>query len=358
MRILLGLLVVLAVFVAGCGGSTRSTPPPIQRTATVAAQQLAASPDATSLSATPAPVALVPGMQDVGQFIVSRSGPVRAENRAATTLLHLEVGDEIRFPPGMVWETRPNVGVSGPHWIAASVHVSGHKLYLTGDASGTIAGLASFERIDDRVFSVSASGMALFWANEDGVFGKNGTLADHPVAVDAAGHLWLDAAPVSPGSVVHYGTGVGLEARGMQVIGKLPSVRDAKSGAFFFTVCDPPTCGFTYRVAQLVAPFAGTIECQGLTEFDLVTPNFRLQFRDTDLVRRSWPPGLPSPTPVRCGASRVVRAGELISDGFTHYVVHAVSGSGEPLSVVVANDGTLYVGPLTVPPLDGPGRAK
>jgi hypothetical protein len=60
---------------------------------------------------------------------------------------------------------------------------------------------------------------------------------------------------------------------------------------------------------------------------------------------------------VSCGASRAVQAGEVISDGFTHYIVHAVSIGGEPLSVVVANDGTLYVGPLNVPPLDGPGRA-
>ncbi len=354
----LALLLLASALLVACGGASHhAAPAPAQNAVPPARQTLAATPRiaAVTVVATPAAMAQA-GLQDVGQFVVSAAGPVRAENRTATTLLHLTLGDEIRFPPGMAWETLPNVGVSGPHWIAASVRVSGRKLYLTGETGFRRPNVAAFEHLDDRTFRVTAAGDVLFWAVIDDERGDDGGLMDHAVAIDAAGHLWLDPTPVPPNNVVDYNTGVGLDVRGMKRIGWLPSA--GRSGAFFFTICNPTGCAYTDRLAAtLTSPITGTLTCRSGTDFDLVGDGYRLQYRD---VQSSLRPlnSTPTATPAAaCGQSFAIQAGEPIDDTGAHYVVHAVASDGEPLSVVVAYDGTLYVGPLTVPPLDGPGRA-
>ncbi|HLZ68334.1 MAG TPA: hypothetical protein VKV26_00345 [Dehalococcoidia bacterium] len=359
MRVLLHLLPLISVFVLACGGgSHHATHAPASNASFVAPQALAATPRvAPPTTGTPAPAALVmpAGLQDVGQFVVSASGPVQAENRAATMVLHLRRGDEIHFPPSMTWGTLPNVGLSAPHWIGAAVRLSGHLLYLTGE-TGFGPGDAAFDRADDRTFRVTMPGEVLFWANEDGVRNEGGTLADYPIAVDAAGHLWLGPLPVPPNSVVDYNTGVGLDLGGMKRVGWLPSA--GNTGAFFFTTCGPATCGYTDRLATtLTSPITGTLTCRSGTNFDLVGDGYRLLFRDTATLIRPRD-STPTATPAAaCGQSFAIQAGEPVDDTGAHYFVTAVASDGEPLSVVVAYDGTLYVGHLTAPPLEGPSRA-
>src|SRR5581483_9490035 len=101
MRGLPVLVVVIALLLLGCtGGAKHTAPPTAARQGTATLRALAGTP----LASVAAPgtlassyVATVPGMQDIGLFVVSASGPVRAENRAATTLLHLNQGDEIHL---------------------------------------------------------------------------------------------------------------------------------------------------------------------------------------------------------------------------------------------------------------------
>jgi hypothetical protein len=357
MRGLPVLLLVIAISLAGCAGGGHHSSPSAAASKGVAVPpaQVAAAPATASASGTPAPIrVLVPGMQDVGQFVVSASGPVRAENRAATTLLRLNQGDEIHLPTGVTWPQLPNA-VAGLHWLNFTAHVSGHTLAVVGTTSSGHA-LSLVERLNDQTYRVHESADVLFWANEDGVFSESGSLADYPIAIDAAGHLWLAPLPVAPNSVIDEATGVGLDIRGMKRVGWLPS-EDHKHGigGFFFTICNPQRCNYTDRLAApLTAPITGTLTCRVGADFDIIGDGFRLQFRYVDTAGR---PRDPTPTPAAdCGPGLAVKAGQEIEDTAAQYFVHAVSADGEPLSAVVSYDGTLYVGPLTVPPLDGPGR--
>ncbi len=358
MRGLRVLIVAIAIVLAGCTGGGHHRPPTVaaNRDAAAAPARAAMPSGSTSAAGTPAPDQfLVPGMQDVGQFVISASGPVQAENRAATTLLHLQPGDEIQLPAGMTWPPLPN-SVAGLHWLNFTAHISGHTLSISGTTASGHA-LSSGEQIDARTFRVLAAADVLFWANQEDVLGENGSLADCPIAIDAAGHLWLAPLPVPPNTVVDEGSGVGLDVRGMKRVGWLPS--DAhpagQAGGFFFTSCNftRQRCNFVDRLAApLTAPFSGALMCRDGTNFDLAADGFVLEFVDVAQQTRPRPA-----TPVSgCGPGVAVNAGQEIDDTAAHYLVFAESNTGEPLSAVVSYDGTIYVGPLTVPPLDGPGR--
>ena len=355
MRGLPVLVVVIALLLLGCtGGAKHTAPPTAARQGTATLRALAGTPPASVAAPgtlASSYVATVPGMQDIGLFVVSASGPVRAENRAATTLLHLNQGDEIHLPTGMAWPQLPN-SVAGLHWLNFTARVSGHTLAVMGTTSSGHA-LSLVERLDDQTYRVHESADVLFWASEDGVFSESGSLADFPIAIDAAGHLWLAPLPVPPNSVIDEATGVGIDISGMRRIGWLPSA--GRTGAYFFTICDPHGCGYTDRLAApLTAPITGTLTCRVGADFEIIGDGFRLQFRYVDTAGR---PRGPTPTPAAdCGRGLAVKAGQEIKDTAAQYFVHAVSADGEPLSVVVSYDGTLYVRSLTVPPLDGPGR--
>lgn len=355
MALRLTALLLLVAALAACGVRRGAGAPAPTAAVQPAAATTPLSAAATAVAVTPRPAALisVAGLQDVGQLVVPAGGVVQADNRAAASGVRLAAGDLVRLPPGMIWGPPPGVGISPEYELAMSATPAGAKLYvwlLFGDGGAHVV------QADDRTFRVDAPGEALIYANDEQI-GVNGLARDHGVAVDPAGHLLLDPAPAPGDAVVYYTTGQGLDVHGMTAIGRLAAAQQSGFGAFYFTVCEAGTCGFTYRTSQVVAPIAGSVTCESGADFDLRTADFTLQFRDTDLVRKNWPPGLPSPTPGACGASRSVQAGDVIATGFTHYLVHAVSGSGEPLSVVVANDGTIYVGQVVVPPFDGPGRA-
>lgn len=316
-------LAVLLAAAARSGGASPATP-------------TAASPPSTSVARQAATVATaMRGLQDIGPFIVSGSGVVEAENRATASVVHLAEGDLVQFPPGVRWESLPGVDMSPPSFLAPSATVAGQKLYLTVFTDG---GSARFERLDDRTFRVAVAGSVIIWAEDAG-------RADHPVAVDAAGHLLLDPAPVAGDVVAVYASGEALAVRSMAVVGRLAPVRRTQYPTeWFFNMCEAERCDLSYRVGPLKAPFAGTVVCQHGPEFDLDGGTFRLRFRDAGTLRdnRIWP----GPPAADCGRGRTVQAEEVITESFLHYIVTAVSAGGEPLSVVVAQDGTLYVGTL------------
>lgn len=343
-------LIALTLLLAACGlGRQRGASNGMPLAQSVPATTPLAAVTTASPTATPSSS---PGLQDLGSLVVAAAGIAQVENRAAASLLQLAPGDLIQLPPGMNWGAQPGVYLNPTYALAFAGRPSGQQLYLRllfGDG-------ARAARVDDRTYRVVAAGDALLFANDEQI-GTGGSARDHRVQIDQAGHLWLDPAPVPGDEVVIYDTGQGLDVRGMTVLGRLQPAQQYPLGGFFFTVCAADSCGFTYRTGQVVAPVAGTLRCRDGAELDFDTGSVTLQFRDTDLVRKNWPNGQASPTPAACSGSRIVQAGDVIADGFTHYLVHAVSDGGEPLSVVVAYDGTIYAGRLTVPPLDGPGRA-
>lgn len=274
-------------------------------------------------------------MVDVGLF-VRTSDPIQTQNRVAASAVHLAVGDTIQFPAGMQWDPPPGVSESPPYFLAPSVTAAGQKLYITVYTDG---GSGRFAQIDDRTFRVAVAGDVLIDAQDAG-------RADHQVATSPAGHLLLDPAPVAGNVVAIYGSGEALDVYGMTVAGRLAPVRRTQYPTeWYFNMCDQGRCSLSYRVGPLVAPFSGIVVCQNGAGFDLDGNGFRLQFRDAGTLRNNptWIGG----TPAACGQSHTVRAGEAITQSFVHYIVTAMSDAGEPLSVAVAYDGTLYVGHLS-----------
>jgi len=287
-------------------------------------------------------------LQDAGLFIVHAAGPVPADNRAAASAVTLLPGDLIQFPPGMRWEPLPGVSATADWALQASMTMSGQKLYLTVLVDG---GGVRFASLDDRTFRVTAGGTVLITAQHRAA---DGGLVDHPVAVDAAGHLSVSPEPVPPGTVTMYGSGQALDVRGLTLIGRLPPALASYPSEWFFTWCDS-ACTVSYRVRQLLAPVSGTVLCRQGPEFDLDTGAYVLQFRDAGTLTNNptW-----SGEPGTCGDDRPVHAGDVLNEAFAHYVISAVSESGEPLSVVVAYDGSLYVGTLSAPAACPPCRGS
>ena len=318
---------LLFTFAAACRGEA------IARTASAASPP--ATPSAAELMASSAAAARARTLTDVGAFVHGAS-PVRAQNRATASVVHLAAGDTIEFPPGMTWDPPPGVSAGPPGYLMPSVSVGGQTLYITVFTGGSGA---QFESIDGRDFRMAPGGDVIIYVQDS-------DRADHQAAVDATGHLLLDPAPVAGNLVAIYASGEALDVSGMTAAGRLAPVRRTRYPTeWYFTMCEAGRCTLSYRVGPLVAPFSGTIVCQNGAEFDLHGNGFRLQFRDAGTLRNNptWAGG----SPAACGQSRKVRAGAVITSSFLHYIVSAVSASGAPLSVAVASDGTLYVGRLT-----------
>jgi DNA-binding CsgD family transcriptional regulator len=299
------------------------------------------------VTARPSPAPALAGPQDVGLFVVHTTGPLLVNNRAAASAVTLAVGDLIQFPGAMRWDPPPGVSVNPKTFLMPSAVVSGTKLYLTVYTS---TGGVRFAPVDDHSFRAISAGIVLITAQERR---SDSAMVDHPLIVTAAGRLLLDPRPV-PGTIVaDYSSGQRLDVERMTQIGRLPLTHAGYPSEWFFTTCGDGRCSVSYRIRQLVAPVAGTLLCQDGPNFDLDTGTFRLQFRDTGTLRNNptWP-GAPG----NCGPSRTVQAGDVLLEAFTHVLVSAISETGEPLSVAVAYDGTLYVGPLVVPDSGTVGR--
>jgi hypothetical protein len=286
-----------------------------------------------------------PALLDVGPFVTHRTGRLGVDNRAAASAVQLSSGDLIQFPKGVSWDAPPGVVESLPSWIAASVAVGGTRLYLTVDTRGS---QTRFAAADNRTFRVTTAGPAL-------VFAEDANGAEHTIALTPGGDLQLDPLPVAGNLAIVYASGQQIDLTGMEPIGHIPAVRRSYPSEFVFTMCDTSPCRLSYRVGSLLAPVAGTISCGQGDEFDLDAGAFRLQFRDAGTLRNN-PLWLGPPASGR-GSSRTVQAGAIITPSFAHYIVSAVSQTDQPLSVAVAEDGTLYVGhtnsTATCPPCRG-----
>jgi hypothetical protein len=318
---LVGLSVVLLVVVVGLGNG----PHP--------------STTRADVQAVSSPSAVLHGWQDAGAFILHPGGPVAADNRVAASAVRLVPGDSVQFPTGMRWEPLPGVSATVEWALQASVTVGREKLYITVLVDG---GGVRFTPVDDRTFRVTTGGTVLVTAQHRTA---DGGLVDHPVAVDTAGHLALSTAPVAAQTVTIYGSGQALDVSRLASTGQLPPAQASFPSEWFLTMCDGGGCAVSYRVRQLHAPVAGMVTCQHGPAFDLDTGTYVLHFRDAGTLTNN-------PTwrgqPGSCGVDRWVQVGDVLNEAFTHYVIRATTESGAPVSVVVAEDGSLYVGALDV----------
>ncbi|MGH2587669.1 MAG: response regulator transcription factor [Dehalococcoidia bacterium] len=184
------------------------------------------------------------GRYNIGPLIISPAGTVRAENRAAASAVSLAAGDLVQFPSGLRWEPPPGVGLNHEYGLVTSATVAGTKLYVWVWTGGDTV---RFERLDDRTFRAVSAGAVFIWAEDT-------NRLDHPVAVDATGHLLLDPAPVAGSVVAIYGSGEGLDVSGMTMVGRLASVRRTQYPTeWYFNMCEAGRCGLSYRVGPLRA---------------------------------------------------------------------------------------------------------
>lgn len=335
-RLLLLLVMALAASACGTAGRRSASSPPSSTAGTAVSLAVAASRSTPTATA---------GLEDVGLFIVSTTGPVVVSNRATAAIVHVAPSDVIRFPGGMQWDSGPNYVPNPEYFLAASTTVAGRKLYLS--VNGTEV---HFERVDERTFRPRAVGDLLIAArDEDDFYTPGGRVVDHGVAVDAQGHLWLDPARVPASAVINFNTGEQLDVSGAEQVGSLP----IPAQGFVLTTCENGTCFLSYRGAETLTPVAGALEC-GAT-VDVAAATYRLQYQWIDT---GWlPPSQGTPTPPNCTPKAHIAAGEPVGTKFAHWIVRAVSLSGEPLSVVAAGDGTIYVGRVTpqftCPPCSG-----
>lgn len=325
-----------AMILVACGPATGKQPS-VTPGAVTSAVRLVATPTVIR------PAAAQPGLQDMGPFVVRGTAPILASNRTGMTVVPLSQGDTIHLPAAVQWDGSSIVGP--PAFLTLVATLGEQKVYLfVSTMGGGTAIPARFERMDDRTYRVVNGGSVVIDAHER-VNDKAGDYwgADHHVAVDADGHLVVDPTPLSGDTVIVYATGEQLDVHGMTVVGQLPTPRRSPPNEWFETYCKQVQCGLSYRVGPLMAPLTGRITCQQGADFDLDAGVVRLQFRDSRIIDKS-PLSPASPATSDCGPSRDVRVGEQISSAFKHYFVNAVSSTGEPLSVVVSEDGTLYIG--------------
>jgi len=174
----------------------------------------------------------------------------------------------------------------------------------------------------------------------------------HRMAVDADGRIWIDPDALADDTAVDEWTGQSVDTTAMTRLERLlPAGRPQQwaKPTFYFTSCDDSGCHVSYRPFQpTLAPVDGTLSCLppgelphdaagrpvGVMELDAGA--FKLRFTE---LYTSTPNGR---TAFAC-EPRQVKAGDRIGDHY-HYLVEAFAADGSPISVVVSEDSTLFVG--------------
>jgi hypothetical protein len=163
----------------------------------------------------------------------------------------------------------------------------------------------------------------------------------HRVVVASDGSLWVSREPLAPHTVVETITGEQLDTASMTRLGRIHE-RTGVYGLFFLTQCaGMEACQVSVHPSRLVAPAAGTLRCieEGVRELE--SGEIKLQLRVAGAAPASVAPAACEPGEVS--------AGQPIEPN-TYLVVTATDLNGRTLSVVVAEDGTLYAGEVRPPP--------
>lgn len=280
------------------------------------------------------------GLYDVGQLLVPNGHPVQVSNRTALVVVNAMTGDLFRVPPGARPASPPGVGLNPAYYLSFGTTVRGQGLYIYVSGQGIGPHFAPVDGMTYRAQSDGDVVVSVF----DFLNGIKPAV-DHTSVINGFGHLLIDANPVPASAAVYYNTGEGLDVSGARRIGTLPS----DLMPYVRTTCDRDACSLYGGDNR--APVAGTVECGDTV--NLVTDRFRLTFE------RGWlSPHRATPPPGQCEPGMRVQAGDLVAAPYTPVFVRAYSLDGQPLSIVVAGDGTLYVGNIVPRFTCGPCRGK
>lgn len=269
------------------------------------------------------------GFLPVPSAITSPSCPVMVANRFAQAFVRLPLDAEIR-----IGREQTKLSYSYPE-LTPIVPTAGGQFAFHADANTTYEGPGR---------------ELVIWVVDS-------SLRRHTVAVDAEGMVWVSPEPIPIDAVIEEWTGERLDVSRMTPAGRLIPVTDPAKWqpfVFMFTSCsDRQACVVSHSPGYpgLIAPVGGTLRCLGadeltydhpgqpIGEFELDAGNFRLRFREayTSSANRNkgW----------QC-ATRDVAAGDMIGT-HSHYIITAANRDGGPLSVVVAEDSSLYVGEVS-----------
>jgi DNA-binding CsgD family transcriptional regulator len=269
------------------------------------------------------------GLVPVGRFIDPQSCTLLSANRAALSFFRVPMSATI------LGDDLTGVAVRRVWHLEEAVKVSGVEVRLSISSTGTTYSGPGAEFIVSAVDSIS------------GV---------HRTAVDQYGQVWVDAKPLADSTVVDSATGEGIDASTATRLGRLqPNGRPQAFAqpVFYFTGCynyeRSISCYVSYRpFAPTIAPVAGIVSCPaedrlahdqhghltGVVELD--AGSFKLRFTELFTYTAN------SKDSFSC-ATRRVNAGEPIGDHY-HYSIEAFRPDGTPLSVMVSQDSTLFVG--------------
>jgi hypothetical protein len=258
-------------------------------------------------------------------------------------VLHVMTGDVFHLPEGVRWGLPPGWGLSRPdqetpaYMLGFTTTISKQPLYVW-----VASGRSGYVQVDDRTYRAEADGDTIL-----SVFDRLGDvspLVDHTSAINRFGHLLIDPNPVSKTAVVEYNTGEGLDVSAARSVGAMP-------GLHLRTTCDSNRCSLLV-LGDDRAPVTGTVECDATVE--LVADGFRLAFEPDGI-----PPGQATPAYAPpCTPQEQVAAGTPIPMPYAPMYARAYSPDGQPLSIVVAGDGTLYVGNIVPKFSCGPCRGR
>lgn len=219
---------------------------------------------------------------------------------------------------GRAGERNLRLGVS----LEFSVRGYPGSLRRTSQATGAIAALAPAPGADSISLLIEVE-------DEAGL--------TYPSVLTPEGRLLVAREPLPLSSVVDYFTGAEVDTSKARSFGRLPR----SVGGWAFTICHDSAapggaCIVSWRKSGrgYSVPVAGTLSCPGGRELRFASADATLTFRLAASVQGT--------VEFACEPEGLDAGRAILPDG--DWFISAMSSSGEPLSVTVAGDGTLYVG--------------
>ncbi|MBE0610257.1 MAG: hypothetical protein IH609_12820 [Dehalococcoidia bacterium] len=219
---------------------------------------------------------------------------------------------------GRAGERNLRIGVS----LEFSVRGYPGSLRRTSQATGAIAALTPAPGADSISILIEVE-------DEAGL--------TYPSVLTPGGRLLVAREPLPPSTVVDYFTGAEVDTSKAREFGRLPR----SVGGWAFTICHDSgaaggACIVSWRKSGrgYTVPVPGTLSCPGGRELRFASADATLTFRLSGSVQGT--------IEFACEPEALDAGRAILPDG--DWFISAIASSGEPLSVTVANDGTLYVG--------------
>ena len=297
---------------------------------------------------------LAEGLVPMGRLITPLHCPIYAANRSDRAFAWLggEGVIELEGLGGWQFDGATETGLSFQHGLP-SPDARLLEVVAVGLNSEIIDGGIEVDEAQRVAVTrrTHGEGAFLLVAMQDGGFRR--------VALASTGELFVAEGQPSTGIVVNQETGELIDVSDMLELGRLPA--DGRA----ITECRSTGCivRLTVRDADVPAPVDGRLTCPAggishpsVREFELDAGEFLLQFKSIDPnSARAGPGASNAPTRARTPASRECEEQSMtvgeplpVHEGLSLLEARARAPDGSSLSAVSADDGTLYVGAVSL----------